>query len=233
MRRIDYESEIRRALEENIAEVKQAVLSRDNAMSLKIRNYAERFDLPIKVVEHKILKDSLFANQFAKDPSKQSIHQKVAAGFIESITEVVNFMQLPAGGSGAKYICNDGIVRTGSNASHGTTKSIDFYWEYGDCAYYAAHKHTTDEGGAQDNQFHDLTEFLINASKSKVANTFFIAIGDGKYYQRKYSEDGEVFATRLEFLNKKYGTKYARALTTDELESFMVEHSGNKVFSSS
>lgn len=231
MRTIDYVGPYRKALEENVAEVKQAVLQHDPAMQIKIRNYSERFNLPIKFVEHKILRDNVFANQFAKDPSKQSLHQTVAAEFIESITDVVNFAQLPVGGGGAYYICEDGVVRKGGTALRGLTKSIDFYWEYDGRRYFAAHKHTSDEGGAQDNQFKDLTEFLKNANKSTVADTFFIAIGDGEYYQRRYADGGVEFATRLEFLNKKYGTEHARAMTTNELEAFMIERSGNKIIS--
>ncbi|MCQ2570927.1 MAG: hypothetical protein MJ154_01620 [Candidatus Saccharibacteria bacterium] len=228
MRRIDYVSAYRKALEENVSEVKKAVLTRDSAMLLKIHNYSERFNLPEKFVEHKILKDNVFANQFAKDPSKQSLHQKIAADFISSITEVVNFAQLPASGGDACYICDDGVVRKGV-CSHGLTKSIDFYWEYGDCRYFAAHKHTTYEGGAQDNQFNDLQAFLENASKSTLANTFFIAIGDGEYYQKKYTESGVSYETRIDYMNSNYGSEFALAATCNDLEEFMVAHSGNRM----
>ena len=228
MRMIDYVSPYRKAWEENVAEVKQAVLRRDPAMQIKIRNYSERFNLPVKFVEHKILRDNVFANQFAKDPAKQSLHQTVAAEFIQSITDVVNFVQLPAGGSSACYICEDGIIRRGDTSLRGLTKSIDFYWEYDGCIYYAAHKHTSDEGGAQDNQFKDLTEFLKNAKKSTVVNTFFIAIGDGEYYQRKYTDGGISYVSRLDFMNKKYGSSHAFAMTCNDLELFMLEHSSYK-----
>ncbi|MBR3322732.1 hypothetical protein IKG13_01580 [Candidatus Saccharibacteria bacterium] len=229
MRKIDFEGPFRKALEENISEVREAVLSKNEDMWLKIRNYSERFDLPIKYIEHKILSDNIFANQFAKDPRKQSLHQRVAADFIKTMTGVFDFCPLPAGGRNALYICNDGIVRKGSGASHGLTKSIDFCWRFEDCMYYAAHKHTEANGGAQDNQSNDLTAFLINASKSTLANTYFIAIGDGDYYQRECPEVDAKNMSRLDYMNEKYGSKYAYAMSSNDLEAFMIEHSGSKI----
>ena len=112
--KIDYESAYKAALEQNIREVRDAILIGDMSMRIKLANYSEKFGIPIRFLEHKILSDNLFANGFIKDPSKQSLHQKVAAQFIESINCVEDFEQLPAGGQNAKYICDDGIVRAQS-----------------------------------------------------------------------------------------------------------------------
>ena len=224
--RIDYESAYKAALEHNIGEVRAAIMSGDAGMRIKLVNYSEKFGIPIKFLEHKILNDNLFANTFIKDPSKQSLHQKVAAAFIKSISCVESFEQLPAGGQNAKYICDDGIVRTGEN--DGRAKSIDFFWIFDGRVYYAAHKHTSDEGGAQDNQFNDLQSFLENASRSKLANTYFLAIGDGDYYQKKYKSGDLEYRTRIDFMNARYGTDFAVAITTDDLEDFLIEHSSYK-----
>lgn len=221
--KIDYESAYKIALDQNISEVREAILEDDPSMRVKLENYAEKFGIPIRFLKHKILSDNLFANSFIKDPSKQSLHQKVAADFIESINCVEDFCQLPAGGQNARYICDDGTVRMGENS--GQAKSIDFYWVYDGNIYYAAHKHTSEEGGAQDNQFKDLQLFLENASKSKLASTFFLAIGDGDYYQKRYRNGSEEYATRIDYMNKKYGTDHAVAITTDDLEKFLLEHS--------
>ena len=224
--KIDYESAYKVALEQNIREVRDAILTGDMSMRIKLANYSEKFGIPIRFLEHKILSDNLFANGFIKDPSKQSLHQKVAARFIESINCVEDFEQLPAGGQNAKYICDDGIVRAGENG--GRAKSIDFYWVFDGNIYYAAHKHTSEEGGAQDNQFKDLQLFLENAAKSKLANTYFLAIGDGDYYQKKYKSGGSEYKTRVDYMNARFGTDFAIAITTDDLEEFMVEHSSFK-----
>lgn len=224
--KIDYETAYKNALEENIKEVRDLVLSRDEKMLFKMSNYSKKFDIPFKLLEHKILQDNLYANIFIKDPSKQSLHQRTAAKYIESITEVVNFMQLPAAGSDACYVCNDGIVRKG-DVNKGLTKSIDFYWEYDDCVYYAAHKYTKDEGGAQDNQFNDLCNFLINASHSKSEKIYYLAIGDGDYYKHKYRDGNIYYQSRLEYMNNKFSSDNAIALSTDELEDFLIKHSSN------
>ena len=136
---------------------------------------------------------------------------------------------MPAGGGDACYVCNDGIVRKG-DVNKGLTKSIDFRWEFDGNTYYAAHKYTKDEGGAQDNQFNDLCNFLINASKSKDENVYFLAIGDGDYYKRKYKDGANYYLSRIDYMNSKYSSKNAVALSTDELEEFLVDHSSYKTY---
>lgn len=225
--KVDYDSAYKTALDENIKEVRALVLNNDPAMIIKMNNYSEKFGIPFKLLKHKILQDNLYANIFIKDPSKQSLHQKTAATYIESITDVVNFAQLPAGGSEACFVCEDGVVRKGV-ANSGLTKSIDFYWEYDGNRYYAAHKYTKDEGGAQDNQYNDLCNFLINASKSKAKDIYFLAIGDGDYYKRKCKDGSTYYTSRIDFMNVKYSSSNAVALSTDELEEFMINHSANK-----
>ena len=80
--KIDYETAYKNALEENIKEVRDLVLSRDEKMLFKMSNYSKKFDIPFKLLEHKILQDNLYANIFIKDPSKQSLHQRTAAKYI-------------------------------------------------------------------------------------------------------------------------------------------------------
>lgn len=224
--KVDYEGAYKKALEENIREVRDAVLLGDEGMALKLRNYSEKFSIPIKFLVHKVLQDNLYANAFIKDPAKQSLHQRVAAEYIMSINCVEDFQQLPAGGANARYICNDGVVRVGKNV--GNAKSIDFYWVFDGVVYYAAHKHTSDEGGAQDNQFNDLLLFLKNADKSRLAKTVFLAIGDGDYYQRPYVKSGKRYSTRIDYMNSEVHGKKALAITTDDLEEYLISHSSYK-----
>ncbi len=228
-RKIDYETPYKVALEHNISEVRAAVLSGDVGMHTKLVNYSKKYGIPIKFLEHKVLNDNVFANRFAKEPSRQTLHQKVAAAFIESINCVEDFRQLPAGGQNAKFICSDGVVREGEN--DGMAKSIDFFWKFDGNNYYAAHKHTTDEGGSQDNQFNDLQLFLKYAAESKKANTYFLAIGDGEYYQRKYKSGNKEYRTRIDYMNAQYGTDFSAAITANDLEDFLIEHSSYKIIS--
>ncbi len=230
MGKIDYDTVYKEALDSNIKAVREEVLDGNKEMIIKMQNYAEKFNIPYKFLVHRILQDNLFANNFAKDPAKQSIHQKTAAAYIESIIDVVNFIQLPAGGKRARYVGEDGMMYIGEKKNKGLTKSIDFYWEYDGKQYYAAHKYTKDEGGAQDNQANDLSSFLKNASKSKLENTIFLAIGDGAYYQKiSESEDDGIMRSRIEEMNHLYGSSSALAITTDDLEEFLVSNSSNKI----
>jgi hypothetical protein len=70
---------------------------------------------------------------------------------------------------------------------------------------------------------------LKNASKSKLENTIFLAIGDGAYYQKiSESEDDGAMRSRIEEMNHLYGSSSALAITTDDLEEFLVSNSSNK-----
>lgn len=230
--KIDYDTVYKIALEKNSKEVRDAVLNEQEDMLFKISNYSEKYNIPKRFLIHQILRDPIFANQFAKDPAKQSIHQKTAAEYIENITGVEDFCQLPAGGQNAVYICKDGCIHKGSRLSGDNVKSIDFHWTYDGKEYYAAHKYTKDEGGAQDNQCKDLMDFLSNASKSKMPNVVFFAIGDGAYYQRGTTENGVRFTSRIKYMNDVYSTENALAITTDDLEDYLIGHSSNRTFES-
>ena len=228
MNKIDYDSIYKEALIANSKEVRGLVLSNDPGMEYKTSNYSEKYNIPKKFLIHRILKDPIFANQFAKDPAKQSIHQRTAGNYIKSLNCVESFIQLPAGGPNARYICSDGIIRIGKKLKNDTVKSIDFYWRYDEKEYYAAHKYTKDEGGAQDNQYKDLIDFLSNAAKSNYPNIYFLAIGDGPFYQRSTREEDVYYSTRINFMNQIYSNDHARAITTDELEEYLVDNSSFK-----
>ena len=228
--KIDYDTVYKEALIRNSKEVRKDILNNDRGMEIKISNYSEKYNIPKKFLIHQILKDPLFANQFAKDPAKQSIHQKTAGKYIESINCVEDFEQLPASGENAAYICRDGQLHIGSKPSGDKVKSIDFHWFFDGKEYYAAHKYTKDEGGAQDNQYNDLVEFLINAAKSNYENIYFLAIGDGAYYQRSTNDNGVSYKNRIDYMNQTYSNEHAIAITTNELEDYLINNSSFRLF---
>lgn len=217
---LDYEKEYHKALLDNIKNVREDLLNNDPTIVLKIENYAVKYDLPIDFIKHKILKDNIFAINFVKDPSKQTFHQNLAAKFISEIEGVEDFKTLPAGGKSALYIVN-GILGTEDEVIKGSSKSIDFYWKYKDYECYAAHKYTDMDGGSQDNQYADLTNFLANASKSRYENKLFFAIGDGRYYQRKHTKTKNDCSSKIEYMNSLYKTEHSIAITTNDLERYL------------
>ena len=223
MRRIDYQKRYNELLRKNIANVRSSIDSRD--MKTKIRNYALKYDVPYAFVRRKILTDNIFALGFAKDPSKQSYNQTLALEFISENPLVLNPRQLPAGGSDALYVIN-GVLKDEKTMTPDDKalqeKSIDFYWETlsnSGILYhiYASHKYTKEEGGAQDNQYHDLCKFMKNAMASTEQSNIFLAIADGQYYQ-KTMKDG---VRRIDYMNHTFGGERCIALTVDDIDALI------------
>lgn len=84
---------------------------------------------------------------------------------------------------------------------------------------YVSHKYTKDEGGAQDNQYKDIQEFLKNSRDTSLKNTIFLAICDGDYYKQKDSKTGDI--TKIERLKKLTDNKTVFVITIDELKTFL------------
>lgn len=77
---IDYQVEYRKQLQKNISLVRSEINNSD--FVLKIKNHAEKFDRDFNEVKNKIMNDDMYAEFFAKDPSKQNIYEKLAAKYI-------------------------------------------------------------------------------------------------------------------------------------------------------
>lgn len=212
------------ALEELAARRRNAELFRNNIntpdVELKVRNWAERNGFEYEFVRFKVLTDDTFALQFAKDPSRQSIHEKLAAKHIEkNIPFVEEFAKASTGGADALYVIN-GMVVLGrevhqSTGNHG--KSVDFTWSFTKSGrslrVFATHKHTKEEGGSQDNQFADVRRFLKEAQVAKNPNDLFLAICDGDYYRLPW--DGR--KSRIEVLAEDCPGKRLAVCSIDQL----------------
>ena len=208
-----YDTEIRKARKENIEKV-----FNEKETAEKVHNFAERFSCDEMLVWKRMHDDMAFALTFAKDPAKQSIHQHVAARYIKKFPFVSNFVELPASGKGAKY-CINGKIISGSKIKSKDVKSIDFYWEYiyknKKLCFYATHKHTDDDGGAQDNQYNDVVSFHENAKKCEDKNIVLLSITDGNYYKVKSTRDLSFNGSRLEYFSKKCCGKRSCATTSN------------------
>lgn len=203
---------------ENVEEVRASI----NTISVikKIENWAFRFGLEPEFVRYKVITDETFAIHFAKDPAKQSFHQKVASEHIKrNIPLIHSFKCLPALGDDAQYI-NGGFVVSGKQIHAFTSyhgKSIDFSWLYRigekELVAYATHKHTKQEGGSQDNQFNDVKSFLVESMKCKSPDLIFFAICDGEYYRRPSSRG----VSRIAELSRDYPGGRTRVCSIDDL----------------
>lgn len=134
----------------------------------KIQRFAEKFGYDAKVVEQKILQDEMFACTFIKDPKKQNLTEKL-------VGELLHLTKLPASGSQCIRFNQDGELVSCNKGD--VSKSADFVID----GVYYTQKYTREPGGAQDNQYNDVRDFLVKGSKKYKVG----AIVDGAYWEEK------------------------------------------------
>jgi len=201
--KIDYQKEYKKQLQNNILMVRDEIDNDD--FVLKITNHAEKFDREYSEIRSKILTDDMYAEIFAKDPAKQNIYEKLAAQYISKLEKVSDFRNLP---NSAKVFVAGGLI---TSERLNDVKSIDFVFKVGDKNIYASHKYIkATNGGAQDNQYNDIRNFLRNCDKIQSGNNYFIAICDGPY-----------FDTKIKILNDDFGSENVKAMNIDSLEDFI------------
>ena len=131
----------------------------------KVYNFATKFGFSVDEVNHAIQDNLFLAACFAKDPSKQNITEKLVA-------EVLGVEKLsPSGENCIRFDENGDIVSINKG---NVSKSADFY--IGN--RYYTQKYTNETGGAQDNQYKDVVDFLVKGSKKHLVG----AIVDGAYW---------------------------------------------------
>ena len=151
---------------ENLAIVRQDIDKAD--VKDKINNFIERWPcFTAEQVKEQILTNDLVAAQFAKDPAKQNIAEKAIMSLIGADKK------MPASGRNCIRFTSTGEIV--HSAVAGASKSVDFFID----GVYYTQKYTMEAGGAQDNQYHDVIEFLEKGSiLYKVG-----AIVDGYYWE--------------------------------------------------
>lgn len=218
---MNYEVEYKKQIKNNLSKVLKEIKTK--SMEIKILNFAEKFGYKFNEIEDKIKNDEIFRCFFAKDPSKQNLYQKLATIFIKNLKIVKEFEVLPSGGKNALYLIN-GKMFNGETLENRTKdiKSIDFKWKVKDWIFYASHKYTKDTGGAQDNQYRDVQDFLKHTRDSNYEKTIFIAICDGNYYLKKDSSTKD--ETKILRLKRLTDNKTSFVMTINELEKFLIKY---------
>ncbi len=170
---------------ENAADVPRQVADKEEGMMKRIGTYCRRFGYQAGRVIEKITGDDMFAAHFTKNPTKQGMHEKIAAEYLREIECINDFETLPKGGNESLFINARGeILRRGdkSQTSAQDSKSLDFRWKTGGYVCCASHKYTHESGGAQDHQFRDQKRFLENFQKHGNPQAVCFAVCDGAYY---------------------------------------------------
>jgi hypothetical protein len=183
MPKLDYEKNIKQKWKANAKEVPALVKKNDIDTLRQIKTYSERFDEPQKKIKNKILADTMFANCFAKDPVRQTTHEKIACDYLSRHTNVLQkFCKLSQFGKDAVYLTDNGIFQEFEKTGKKIGKALDFYWENNGKMFYASHKYTKDSGGAQDHQFNEQAGLLRKFKENTNTNEYLFVICDGKYY---------------------------------------------------
>lgn len=148
---------------------------------------------------------------FVKDPKRQKKDEGLVAEYIQNISGVNNFVNLPNSGHYTKHVIEGKIV-LGKDLPEGLEKeklpkSIDFEFEYKKYKVYVSHKFTNESGGGQEDFKRELGTFLTEAKKSKSRKILFLAIGDGGFnkknseYWKTQGDKKKTFAMGIEVLS--------------------------------
>ncbi len=168
----------------NLREVDEEAAERSDRLMERIERFVWRFGYDAESVLLKIREDEMFAAWFAKEPRRQSLHERIAAEFLMTFPELRNFEQLPQSGKNALHINRDGEIRKRSEIQGDPpSKSLDFAWDtQSGTRCYASHKYTLQGGGNQDSQFNEQQNFLRNFLARSTNDTALFVICDGPYY---------------------------------------------------
>jgi len=173
--------EIKQKYMNNIEEVQQEVISGkiSNELKLKIKNHSDKTGLDEELIIQSIKTDKVSASHFAKDPLKQNIAEPLQ---IQIYNEKCNtkIVKLPNNGKNAVWL-KDGLLLHKKQET--ATKSMDGFDEENDNYYYC--KYTNEKGGAQDNQYKDLINFILECNKycdKNMDKKCFSVLISGSYY---------------------------------------------------
>lgn len=156
-----------------------------------------------------LIKNSIvFSAKFIVDAGRQNIFETTAFGFLKEIIgeKLAHHVEkLPNSGVRSCYVVNGVLQHNLPRNQRQGQKSIDFKITLGEVSVYIAHKYTSEDGGAQDNQFNDLLGFITHANQNKDKNLMYIAIADGPYYrstrmhslQENANKNNNVYATDM------------------------------------
>lgn len=214
----NYDKEFKKKIKKNLDEVISLLNKKEEGMLKKVDTFSTNFDFKGKEVKSKIKKDKMFRAHFAKDPGRQNIYEKLAAQYIKGIRGVSNFINL---GNNQKVILNGAVMGRSQLRQMGgvdEAKTIDFEWFYKGNHFFASHKYTKGEGGGQGNQYKDVQIFLEQAIPSTLKNTYFLAICDGNFYDKK---DTITNTSRIERLKNMANNKNVFAMKLSELKDWL------------
>lgn len=197
----------------------EPVARRDAARSL-----AARSGMSPEILLHGLMSDQAFQLAMTTSPQRQNTHEKVALAWLQGMPLIENVAKLASSGPSALYVHQGLLLSHKDLPNLENAKSVDFYFTLTigglTRSYYAAHKHTHQDGGAQDNQFQDLKNFASNAvALKRETNKRYLALADGAYYAKARKT-----TTHLKDLQKLMApSAYCAAMACSGLGSYLAD----------
>ena len=178
----DYEAEVQAAARMNARYVRLRLSNGEAGLLKSIHGFAERFGYAESVIEEKVDSDEIFAAMFALEPSRQRIHEQIAAAWIRDLETVDDFHgPMARTGSDALYVTAGGII--GFTPGERAPRALSFMWTTGETEFFALHTYTKEAGGYQDARARELLSpleyFRLGSDRPETA---LVLIADGEYY---------------------------------------------------
>lgn len=179
--------EIKALVARNDVEVVEAARTKAKDLVKKVNNFLERqlLEESADTVLQKIIDDPLFRAHFRKDVSKQGIHESTQVAWLRRFHEDLVVLDKRCG----PCLC-DGAIVDGATRPAAATKTLDAHIP--STHTYCVLKYTSEAGGAQDNQFNDVKDFIkqfvVYLENNTEANDNLTCYLDGAYYTPKKYE---------------------------------------------
>lgn len=171
----DYISIVQAVQQENVDSVLHQIETGefDSRTYAKILEQAHIDGDTFEEVHAALLREPRFARFFAVNATRQSVHEKALAAYCQALSAhpdspVVAAHRLDQKGADALQVTSKGI-RHGDEMGRLTAlcPSIDLNLLVAGWSIMVSHKYTKDEGGAQDNAFANMREFVTSLRSGK------------------------------------------------------------------
>jgi hypothetical protein len=189
-------------------------------LDFKVKSFCDTFTFGYEEIIKLIRENLYFAAHFIKDPGRQNFYENQGLAFIKTFKNIVDANKLSASGNEAYFVINGELVQRKNIENPDNNKSIDFLVKTEDLNFFVAHKYTLESGGAQDNQYNDLLNFILNANLYQ-GKDFFIALADGDYYQNLTTILDNKKIKKIDYLKHMANKKNVFATTINEFEELI------------
>lgn len=190
---INFEEKLRNKTSANLRKVMDELNEAENfsdvpdGLRMRITNHARRLNFSPEELFEEAKKNMYLASFFASDPKRQNFYEKEVSDYLKA--KVKDFKSLPISGPKAFFFGDPGIVIGEQAVSVNSSKSLDCSWVEDEHLVWATLKYIDQDGGGQDNQYHDVLKFLGKAMANRRANPeipfIYAAVCDGDYFNRR------------------------------------------------